>query len=97
MKFYLLGMPYRRRIGSSLGSKSNESCFVIDGLPSLIKLDFVAPSQYKSIVSLSTGWVVYLVYMSLIDRTQLGNSSLEGVVSSQRSFFTSRASNVGFS
>ena len=90
-------MPYRRRIVSSLDSKSNESRFVVVGLPSWINLDSVAPSSYKSRVSLSTKWVVYLVNISLIDRTKLEKSSLEDVVSRRRSFVTSRASKVSFS
>ena len=64
--FLLLGMPYRRRIVSSLGSKSNESRFVVVGLPSWINLDSVAPSRYKSRVSLSTGWVVDVVSYELV-------------------------------
>ena len=39
--------------------------FVIVGLPSSIKLDSVAPSEYKSRVSLFTGMVVNVVGISL--------------------------------
>ena len=41
--------------------------FVVVGLPSWINLDSVAPLEYKSRVSLSTGWVVDVDDMSLID------------------------------
>ena len=65
----VMGMPYRRHIVSSVDSKSNESRFVVVGLLSGINIDSVTPSQYKSRVSLPTGWVGYIVNMSLIDRT----------------------------
>ena len=67
MLFSLLRTPYRRRIVSSLGSKNNESRFLVVGLPSFINLDSVAHSEYKSRVSLLTGWVVDVGDMSLID------------------------------
>ena len=71
--------------------------FVVVGLPSWINLDSVAPSGYKSKVSLLTGGIVDGVDMSLIDCAKLGKSSLEDVVSRLRSFVTLRASKVGFS
>ena len=64
----MLGMPYRRRIVSSLDSKSNESRFVVVCLPSWVNFYSVAPSEYKSIVVFSTRWVVDGVDMSLIGR-----------------------------
>ena len=49
--------------------KSNESRF--RGCRSFFmdKLNSIAPSEYKSMVSLFTKWVVELVNMSLIDST----------------------------
>ena len=39
--------------------------FVIVGLPSSIKFDSVAPSEYKNTVSLFAGWGVNFVGISL--------------------------------
>ena len=38
--------------------------FVVVGLPSSIKMDSVAPSEYRFGVSLFTGWVVDVVGMN---------------------------------
>ena len=50
-----------------LAQRTTKVGFVVVGIPSLINLDSVDSSEYKSRVSLFTGWVVDLVGMSLID------------------------------
>ena len=69
---------------------------VVANLPSWINLDSVVPTEYKSGISLFTGWVVDLVGMRMIDCAYLEDSSLEDVESHQRRFVTLRASKVRF-
>ena len=50
-----------------LSRRATKVGFVVVGLSSWINLDSVASLEYKSRVSLFTGWVVDRVGMSLID------------------------------